>query len=262
MSEDKLLVERRGQVLLMGFNRPKKYNAFDLDMYRLLAAAYGRLDLDPELRCGLVYAQGDHFTAGIELDQWAPVLAKDGFPTLGPDDRDPFGLDADKRLGKPLVFAVHGICFTVGLELMLAGDVRVAADNCRFGQVEVRRGIYAIGGATLRMVQEFGWANAQRYLLTGDEFDAAEAYRIGLVQEVAPAGTQFERGLALAERIASRAPLAVQASLLSSRLSLEQGMKAAAARLVADLRPLMGSEDVQEGMRSFLERREAQFKGK
>ncbi|HUP92213.1 MAG TPA: crotonase/enoyl-CoA hydratase family protein [Solimonas sp.] len=261
MSDAKILVEQRGAVLLIAFNRPAKYNAFDVEMYHLLAAAYGRLDTDPALRCALVYGNGAHFTAGLELDQWAAPLSRGAWPELGADERDPFGVTPGKRVGKPVVLALHGICFTVAIELALAGDVRIASADSRFGQIEVRRGIYACGGATMRMVQEFGWGNAQRYLLTGDEFDASEALRIGLVQEVVPAGQHFERGLAMAERIAARAPLAVYASLKSSRIAIEQGELAAAARLLPDLMPLMKSQDVQEGVRSFIERREAQFKG-
>lgn len=262
MDEPRVLVEQRGHVLVMALNKPAKYNAFDLQMYHELAAAYGRLDTEPELRCGLVYGKGDHFTAGLDLPQWTPAFSGGSWPKLADHERDPFGVDNGRRVGKPVVFAAQGICFTVAIELMLAGDVRVAADNCRFGQIEVRRGIYACGGATLRMVQEFGWANAQRYLLTGDEFDAQEALRIGLVQEVVPAGKQVGRALELAERIASRAPLAVYASLKSSRIAIEQGAPAAIARLMPDLAPVMKTEDVQEGVRSFVERREANFKGR
>jgi enoyl-CoA hydratase len=262
MAETKIVTEQRGHVLCVGFNRPAKYNAFDVEMYQLLAAAYGRLDRDPELRCGLLYANGEHFTAGLDLPQWAPVFGSGRFPEMPEGSLDPFGLDPVHRVSKPVVAAVQGICFTVAIELMLAADLRVCADNTRFGQIEVKRGIYPVGGATLRMVQEFGWGNAQRYLLTGDEFDAAEALRLGLVQEVVPAGKQFERGLALAESIAKQAPLGVRASLRSSRLAVERGTLAAMANLLPDLLPLMKSEDVQEGLRSFIERREAQFRGR
>jgi enoyl-CoA hydratase len=262
MGEPRVVVEQQGHVLRMELNRPEKYNAFDVASYRELAQAYGRLDREPELRCGLVCGRGEHFTAGLELDQWAGELAQGRFPPLPEGACEPFGLDPARRVRKPVVFAVHGICFTVAIELMLAGDVRVAAQGARFGQIEVRRGIYAVGGATLRMVQEFGWGNAQRYLLTGEEFGADEALRIGLVQEVVPREEVQARGLAIAERIARQAPLAVQASLQSSRIFAEHGAGAALARLLPDLQALMGSDDVQEGVRSFLERREAHFTGR
>ncbi|HVT35260.1 MAG TPA: crotonase/enoyl-CoA hydratase family protein, partial [Nevskiaceae bacterium] len=233
-----------------------------LDSYHQLAEAYGQLDLDHELRCGVVYGKGEHFTAGLDLPQWTDTLGNGRWPALGAKQRDPFRLDAARQLSKPLVFAAQGICFTVAIELMLAGDIRVAADNCRFGQIEVRRGIYACGGATVRMVQEFGWANAQRYLLTGDEFNAAEALRIGLVQEVVPLGRQLERAVELAEKIAKQAPLGVYGSLRSSRIAVEEGVRAAIDRFLPDLTPIMKSHDVIEGVQSFVERREAKFQGK
>lgn len=106
-----------------------------------------------------------------------------------------------------MIVATQGICFTVGIELMLAGDIRVAADNTRFGQIEIKRGIYPVCGATVRFIQNTDWGNAIRYLLTGDEIDPGEALRMGLIQEIAPAGDQFDRALAIAKRIAAQAPL-------------------------------------------------------
>src|ERR1044071_1230169 len=262
MAEQKVLVEKKGHVLSMGLNRPAKYNAFDLETYHQLATAYGQLDTDPDLRCGLVYGVGDHFTAGLDLPQWTPAFSGGSWPKLPDHERDPFGVENGRRVSKPVVFAAQGICFTVAIELMLAGDVRIAADNCRFGQIEVKRGIYACGGATLRMVQEFGWANAQRYLLTGDEFNSQEALRIGLVQEVVPLGKQYDRQLEIATRIATAAPLAVYASLKNSRVAQQEAEAGAIARMMKDLRPLMSSEDVKEGVKSFVERREARFTGK
>ena len=261
-SEPKVVTEVRGHVLTIGLNRPAKYNAFDLESYHLLAKAYGRLDTEPNLRCGLVYGKGDHLTAGLDLPEWTASFGAGTWPKLPEDERDPFGLIPEKRVSKPVVFAAQGICFTVAIELMLAADVRVAADNCRFGQIEVKRGIYACGGATVRMVQEFGWGNAQRYLLTGDEFNAQEALRIGLVQEVVPLGQQFERALTLADKISKQAPLGVYGSLKSSRISIEQSALASINRMLPDLAPIMKSEDVQEGVKSFVERREANFKGR
>ena len=260
--EEKIVTERRGHVLRMGLNRPDKYNAFDTDMYHGLARAYAELERDPELRCGLLYAAGDNFTSGLDLPKWAPAFGQGRMPELPEDELDPFGLQPDRRLSKPIVVAIQGLCYTVGVELSLAADIRVCSSEARFGQIEVRRGIYAVGGATFRMVQQFGWGNAQKLLLTGGDFDAAEAHRIGLVQEVVEPGKAFERGLALAEEVAAQAPLAVQASLKASRLSLEEGPRVAAQRLLPDLLPLMSTEDVQEGLQSFLERRPAHFKGR
>ena len=96
------------------------------------------LDADPELRCGLLHAHGEHFTAGLELNQWAADLGKGKFPDIAAGACEPFGLDPARRLSKPMVVAAQGICFTAGIELMLAADVRVAAEGVRFGQIEVK----------------------------------------------------------------------------------------------------------------------------
>lgn len=262
MTEPKIQTRVHGHVLVIAFNRPEKYNGFDLEMFAQLAEAYGQLDRDPELRCGLVYANGKHFTAGLDLPHWTETFGSGAWPELPEGQCDPLGLDPKRRVGKPLIFAMHGLCYTIGIELALAGDIRICSEVTRFGQIEVRRGIYACGGATVRMVQEFGWGNAQRYLLTGDEFDAQEALRIGMVQEVVAADALMDRGLALAERVAAQAPLGVYGSLRSSRLAVERSTHDAVERMMPDLAPLMSSDDVREGVQSFVERREARFTGR
>ncbi|MBP7584750.1 MAG: crotonase/enoyl-CoA hydratase family protein [Spirochaetes bacterium] len=262
MGSSYIKVERKDHILLIGINRPEKRNAFDIQMFIDVARAYGELHRDPELWCGLIYAEGPHFTSGLELDKWAEPFGKGTFPDLPEDCIDPVGLDEDKRLGKPMVMAAQGYCYTIGMEMMLATDVRVAASDTRFAQLEVKRGIYPVGGGTVRLLHEVGWSNAMRYLLTGDEISAAEALRMGMVQEVVEPGKQFLRALELAERIAKQAPLAVQTCLKSSRLARVDGDRAALARLLPDIMPLMTSEDVKEGVMSFIERREAKFKGR
>ena len=258
----KITVEEKGHVLLVGLNRPEKMNAFDLEMYMQLAEALGKLHHNSELRCGLLFAHGENFTSGLDLPKWVEVFSAGSFPVLPEGSCDPFGLDESRRVGKPLVMAVQGICYTIGLELLLATEVRLAASDTRFGQIEVKRGIYPVGGATVRMPEELGWGNAMLYLLTGDEISAEEAYRMGLVQEVTAPGEQFDRALLVAERIAEQAPLGVQASLLSARLARSEGARKAISRLLPDLLPIMNSEDAREGVLSFIERRQAQFKGK
>jgi enoyl-CoA hydratase/carnithine racemase len=142
---------------------------------------------------------------------------------------------------------------------MLAADIRVAADNTRFAQIEVKRGIYPIGGATVRMYQEIGWGNAMRILLTGDEFSAHEAFRVGLVQEVVPAGSQLSRALEIAETISRQSPVGVQATLASARLARAEGERAAIARFLPDMQQAIASDDAVEGLAAFLERREPRF---
>src|SRR5690606_30271791 len=141
-------------------------------------------------------------------------------------------------------------------------DVVVAASDTRFAQVEVRRGLMPTGGATIRMVERAGWGNAMRYLLTGDEFDAHTALRLGFVQEVVPPGTQKQRAIELARHIAAQAPLAVQATIENARIALQEGPAAAASRFGATQTRLLQSEDFQEGLRSFRDKRPSSFRGK
>lgn len=254
-------VEKQGHILKIGLNRPEKMNAMNRAMYHEIAAAYYQLQHDPELRVAVMYAEGDHFTSGLQLDDWAGVFANGKGIEPGEGELDPFDITGDS-LTKPVVFAAQGICFTCGVEMMLNTDIRVAAKGTRFAQLEVKRGIFACGGATIRLQREIGWGNAQRYLLTGDEWTAEQAYQWGLIQELVEPGEQLNKAMEIAEKIARAAPLGVQGSLKSSKIAVSEGQEAAKERLFPELRPVMASEDVKEGIQSFLERREAVFQGK
>lgn len=259
--QPRVLVERRGHVLLLLLNRPEKRNAADTEMLRQLALAYGAFERDPSLRVAVVSGVGDHFTGGLDLADVGGALLEGG-PELVPEGGiDPWQVSGT-RLSKPVIVAVQGSCFTLGIELILAADISVAATSTRFGQVEVSRAILPFGGATIRFPRAVGWGNAMRWMLTSDLFDAAEAHRIGLVQEVVPDGEQLARALELAERVAAQAPLAVQATLHNARLALTQGDAAAEAALRPALSALASSEDAKIGRDAFLARTTAEFLGR
>ena len=251
---------RLGHLLLIGLNRVSKRNAFDLDMREQLALAYGEMERDEEIRCGVLYAHGDHFTGGLDLGQVSDALqgGRGGIPEGGVDWRGFFTAPRSK----PVVCALQGWCLTLGIEIALATDLRVAAEDTRFSQMEVSRGIYPFGGATIRFPREVGWGNAMRWILTGDTFDVQEALRIGLVQEVVAKGGQLRRAVEIAQRISAQAPLGVQTALRSALRAVREGEEAAAARLVPDMVALLASEDAAEGRRSFVERRPAVFSGR
>jgi len=261
MDERRVVTERRGHVLLMGLDRPEKRNAADLAMLEQLALAYGELDRDPDLRAGVVHAAGEHFTAGLDLGDIAPRIGPEGLDIVPEGGIDPWGMSG-RRVTKPVVLAVQGTCLTLGVELALASDVVVAAESARFGQLEVGRGILPFGGATTRFPRVAGWQNAMRWMLTGELFDAAEALRLGLVQEVVPHGRQLARAVELAERIAAQAPLAVQAVLANARLAVRDGETAAEERLQAELVRLAGTEDMRIGLEAFRTRGEPRFVGR
>ena len=174
--------EKRGQIMLIGLDRASKRNAFDMPMLDDLCLAYGEFERDSEARVALVFAHGEHFTAGLDLANVAAQFAAGWKIPAG--GCDPWGVFGGPRVSKPVIVAAQGYCYTIGIELMLASDINLCASNTRFAQMEVQRGIFPFGGATLRMHQSAGWGNAMRWLLTGDEFDAHEAYRLGLIQQV------------------------------------------------------------------------------
>ena len=257
----RITVERDGHVLLIGLNRPEKRNAPDLRLLQELSLAYGELERDPELRAGFVFAHGDHFTGGLDLADVGPRIGADGLDITADGGIDPWQVSGE-WITKPVVVAVQGPCLTLGIELVLSADIAVAAASTTFGQIEVARGILPFGGATTRFPRAVGWGNAMRWILTGDSFDAAEALRIGLVQEVVPHGDQYARGLELARRVAAQAPLAVQATLANARLAIRDSDRAAEAALQPELVRLAASEDAAIGMRAFVSRQTAEFVGR
>ncbi len=244
-------------VLLIELNRNEKMNAFTFQMLQELAEAYTMLEDDTALRCGFLHSKGDHFTSGLDLADVATHIAK-GATLFGDDTVDPVQLMGRKRT-KPVVVALQGYALTIAIELVLVNDICIAAKGTTFGQIEIKRGIFPFGGATIRFAQRCGWGNAMRYLLTGDTFDENEALRIGLIQEISE--TPFETGLVIAKTIAKQAPLGVQATIVNATKTFEEGFEAAKADLMPILHKLMQSKDAKEGIQSFVERREANFTG-
>lgn len=253
----RVVTERKDHIFLIGIDRPEKYNGFTPKMCFELAQAYTDYEADKSLRCAVLFAAGNNFTAGLQLSEF-DITTPDFFPK---DMIDPLNLREPFRR-KPVVAAVKGICFTIGIELMLAADIVVAEEDTRFGQVEVKRGLMAFGGATIRFVERAGWGNAMRFLLTGDEFSAKTAGRLGFVQEIVPKGKGEARAIELAQSIALQAPLAVQATRENSAIYARDGEAAAVHAFERQLSAIADTEDFAEGVQSFIERRDADFKGR
>ena len=251
--------EIQQHIFLIGLDRIDKRNAFDSHMIDDLSRALTEYEDNDQLRCAIIFAHGDHFTAGLDLTELQPKMAS-GIFSSDLNIINPWGTSGRKRK-KPVIVAVHGYCYTAGIELLLNADIAIAQNNTQFTQIEVLRGILPFGGATSRFVKSAGWSNAMRYLLTGDLFDAQTALNLNLITELT-ADRPLNRAIELAQRIAKAAPLAVQATLAAAKDAIELSESKSFENLNKHLKPLLASNDVQEGVKAMLERREPLFTGK
>jgi enoyl-CoA hydratase/carnithine racemase len=255
----KVTVERRGEILLIGIDRPQAQNLLDAPVLLGLGKAYYQLDHDDGLRVAVLHGIGPDFSLGVDLASLAAAQAAGTFPPKDPDFINSFGLRPPYRT-KPVVVAVQGGVKFGAHELFLAADIRVASADTKFSQGEVTRGVFPGGGATVRLPREIGWSNAMRYMLTGEEWGADEAHRLGTVQEVTPAGKQVDRALEIAQKVAAAAPLSVRATLAAAHQPLS-GDDALFQPLTAELLRLNQSEDRKEFLRASREGRAPVFRG-
>jgi enoyl-CoA hydratase len=256
----KVAIERRGAVLLMGINRPNAQNRIDPPIIIGLGKALYQLEHDDGLRVGVLHGIGPDFSMGIDPPAFIAAVAAGILPVKDPDYIGVLGLTPPLR-SKPLVVAVQGGTQFAGHEYFLAADVRVAASDTVFRQAEVTRGTFPGGGATVRFPREAGWANAMRYMLTGDPWDAQQARGMGLVQEVTEPGNQLDVAVAVAIKIAAAAPLGVKATLASARQALAADETSALAALQPAFRRLQQTEDFNEFQRALREGRPPVFRG-
>jgi len=257
-ADGRIRTEVHDHVFKIIIDNPAKKNAFSPQMMEQLSDALTELHDTPTLWAGVICAEGKDFTAGLDMPKFfGPNAEKRNFKE---GNVDAFGLS--KRCNKPIITAVQGIVFTIGIELMLAGDIVVAAEGSRFCQMESKRGIAPLGGAHFRFLSRAGWGNAMYHLFLCDEFDAARAREIGLVQEVVLAGQQIERAMELAKRISRNAPLGIQVTKEAAAKYVEGGEAAAIAFIPAIRDRVLDSADAREGIQSFIERRPAVFGGR
>lgn len=247
-------------VATITINRPERMNAMDAEHYAALSAAWVRVRDDAEIRVAIVTGAGQKaFTAGADLKSFigAPPPLSEVLLT----QRNQL-LNRGLEVWKPVVAAINGYCLGGGMTLMLATDMRIAAEHATFSVPEVKRGVFPANGGTQRIAQQLPHAIAMEMLLMGEAFDAQTALRWGLVNRVVPASELMDAATDMARRLARNAPLAVQAAKelavrsrdtdLATGLRLEQLM----------LRVLQDSEDVREGTTAFKEKRAPSFTGR
>jgi enoyl-CoA hydratase/carnithine racemase len=256
-------------VALVTIDRPERANALDPPTLRQLAAAWGRVAEDPEIRCAVLTGEGDRVFCG-GMDMATTIPASQRLARGERIDAEAFeGLRAAATavlagfdLGKPLVVAVNGHCRAVGLDLLLASELRYAVPHATFALEEVARGLYPTGNATVLLPRQLGWVHAMDLLLTARPIDAARAAAIGLVNEVVPSTELLPRAFSAADAIAANAPLAVRETRRGVRELLAMPLDEAYRRQEELGRPLRRTEDAREGTRAFLEKRPPAWKGR
>jgi enoyl-CoA hydratase len=258
----KLTIERRGQIVLFGINRPYIQNRIDPETFEKLAEAYYQYDHDPSLRAAILFGHGENFSRGIDVEGFKS-LAGTGKPWIASSGTiDPLAKRAP-CLTKPLIVVTHGDTWNMAHELSLVADIRIASATTRFGQDESTHGRFPGGRSTVRFVREAGWGNAMRYMLTGDHWNAEEAYRIGEVQQVAPTPEKaLEAGIQIANKIAACAPLGIKTTLLSAHLAIDATETDALSRLDAQFGALFHTRDFQEGREAEAQGRAPVYQGR
>jgi enoyl-CoA hydratase len=198
----------------------------------------------------VLFGHGENFSRGIDVAGFQPIITA-GDPFLAADEpgtRDPLEKVTPTRLSKPLLVVVHGDTWNMAHEIFLNCDIRIAAAQTRFGQDEATHGRFPGGGSTVRFVRETGWGNTMRYMLTGDHWSTEDAYRMGLVQQVAPDfDAAMQIGLSLAEKITKCAPLGVKTTLASAHLATIESETPALSQLDSQFGRLFHTHDFREG---------------
>ncbi|KJY24193.1 crotonase/enoyl-CoA hydratase family protein [Streptomyces sp. KS 21] len=258
-----LTVERHGATLVLTMNRPEAKNALSLPLLVGLYDGWLEADADDTIRSVVLTGAGGDFCAGMDLK----ALAGKGM--AGDQYRDRLKADPDlhwkamlrhHRPRKPVIAAVEGYCVAGGTEILQGTDIRVAGAGATFGLFEVKRGLFPIGGSTVRLPRQIARTHALEMLLTGRPYSAAEAERIGLVGSVVPEGTALAKALEIAEQVNACGPLAVEAVKASvyetAELTETEGL---ASELLRGW-PVFDTADAKEGARAFAEKRPAVYR--
>lgn len=254
-----ITVEKRDAVAILTINRPDKLNALNKQVHADGVAALDELRRDDSIRVLIITGAGEKsFVAGADISEFAgqtPVTQRDQF-----NEKTLF--NSIDTFPKPVIAMINGFCLGGGNELALACDIRIASENAKFSQPEINLGIMCGGGGTQRLTRLIGEGRAMEMALTGDMIPAETALKFGLVNHVFPVDQLEAETLKLATKIAEKAPVALQltkeAVKFASRSNLDEGLR----REVDLFAICFSTEDKQEGVAAFLEKRKSVFKGR
>ncbi|GMR02155.1 MAG: enoyl-CoA hydratase/isomerase family protein [Acidimicrobiia bacterium] len=258
--------EQHDHILVVTIDRPEVRNAINLAMTQTLIEIWRNFAGDPDLRVAILTGTGDRaFCAGADLKEvgtWYASMTPEERRHRAETEPGLGGITRNLDPGKPIIAAINGICFAGGLEMALACDIRIAAEHATFGLPEVKWGLMPGAGGTQRLPATTADSTAMEMLLTGDPIGAERALRSGLISTVVPASELMATAMDVATRIARNAPLATRAVRRAARqgrhVTIDEGLRL--EHQIAE--PLRQTDDVQEGLRAFREKRTPQFKGR
>jgi enoyl-CoA hydratase len=265
-----VIYEKKNGIAYITMNRPEALNAMDPEMAVQLADTWLDFRDDESLRCAIITGAGDRaFSVGGDLKKLLSLVTGARKPETEADKRfvterehmEKFTL-RDFDLYKPVIAAVNGHVIAAGFELLLNTDIRVASEKAQFGFQEVKWGLYPGGGCTVRLWRQIPFVKTMELLLTGELIDAQEAYRLGVVNCVVPVDKVMEEAERFANIIVKNGPLAVSGTKQSILKSMGIPVSAGLAIETAIADQIWQTEDAQEGLRAFREKREPRFKGK
>jgi enoyl-CoA hydratase len=257
---ENILYEKQGPIVYVTLNRPKVLNALNQAVFAELKAAFEDARDDSSVRGVILTGSGDKaFVAGADIAEMSSLTASQ----MQESTRRSQGVtELLENLGKPVIAAVNGFALGGGCELAMACTIRIAAENAKFGQPEVKIGIMPGAGGTQRLPRLVGKGRALQLILSGEIINAQEAYRIGLVNEVVPLANLIARAEAILNQINSNAPLGVKFSIDAVNKGLD-GSVSEGLLIEASLFGICGgSEDKKEGTSAFLEKRAPKFQGR